>query len=69
MRVLKNDQKVALITCQHLEKKGNKYTKHKVPLRDVPRGVAQERIEKHNSMRLVSYAYDIILRRYQISVL
>ena len=41
----------------------------KIPLRDVPRGVAQERIEKHTACDIVSYAYDIILRRYEISVL
>ena len=38
-------------------------------LRDVPRGVAQERIEKNTAYDIVSYAYDIILRRYEISVL
>ena len=42
---------------------------YKVPLRDVPRGVAQERIEKHAACDIVSYEYDIILRRYEISVL
>ena len=42
---------------------------YKVSLRDVPTGVAQERIEKHTACDFVSYAYDIILRRYEISVL
>ena len=31
-----------------------------VPLRDVPRGVAQERIEKHTAYDIVSYAYYIM---------
>ena len=42
---------------------------YKVPLRDVHRGVAQERIEKHTACDMVSYALVIILRRYEISVL
>ena len=45
------------------------YTRYKVPLRDVPRGVAQERSEKHTARDIVLYAYDIILRRCEISVL
>ena len=40
----------------------------KVPLRDVPRGVAHERIEKHTACYIVSYPNDIILR-CEISVL
>ena len=42
---------------------------YKVPLRDVLKGVTQERIEKHTACDIVSYAYDIILRRYEKSVL
>ena len=30
------------------------------------RGVPQERIEKHKACEIVSYAYGIILRRYEI---
>ena len=44
-------------------------TSYKVPLRDVPRGVAQERTEKHTACDILSYAYDIMLRRCEISVL
>ena len=32
----------------------------KVPLRDVPKGLAQERTEKHTSCDIISYAYDVI---------
>ena len=42
---------------------------YKVPLRDVPRVVAQERIEKHTACDIESHAYDILSRRYEISVM
>ena len=43
---------------------------YKVPLRDMPRGVAQERIEKHTACDIiVSYAYDIILRTTLCNIL
>ena len=35
----------------------------------MPRGVTQERIEKHTACDIVSCAYDIILKRYEIYVL
>ena len=42
---------------------------YKVPLRDVPRGVAQERIDItiQNSILYPTHAYDIIVRRYELS--
>ena len=46
-----------------------RYIPGKVPLRDLPKAVAQERIERHTACDIVSYAYDIILRRYELSVL
>ena len=44
------------------------HTRHKVLLRDVPREVPQERTEKHTTCDIASYAYDIMLRPYEISV-
>ena len=42
---------------------------YQVPLRDVPGGAAQERTEKHTACDIVSYAYDTVLRHYEIFVL
>ena len=36
------------------------YTKYKVPPRDVPRGVVQDRIEKQTACDIVLYAYDAL---------
>lgn len=41
---------------------------YKAPLRDVPRGVAQERIDINAACDIVSCAYGTVLPRYEISM-